>query len=159
VEKGERPARKKYESPTVTPIPFTRLSPKARGELAHLVSASVSEPTRITHSDSGCWFVLDAEGRFKQASGEFGAALGYRNEALLGKRINRVTTSRTVHIPQHLGAVVHFMQVHCLWMFVHRDGHAVLVRSDWELLPNLSMEVFCELLAGSGRNFAICGLP
>jgi PAS domain S-box-containing protein len=89
--------------------------------------------------------VLSLEGRFKAVSDEFCGMVGYEQGQLLGKRIDDVTASRTTHIPQHLGAVVHFGHFHCLWMFVHRDGHAVLVRSDWELLPDLSMEVYCGL--------------
>jgi len=146
VAKSERAARKKYEAPTLTPITPTNLSPKARRELAQLFSTSASESRGPSQSDGGFRIVLDLEGRFKQVSQEFSATVGYTQEELLGKRIDDVTASRTVHIPQHLGAVVHFGQFHCLWMFVHGDGHGVLVRSDWELLPNLWMEVFCELL-------------
>jgi hypothetical protein len=28
-------------------------------------------------------------------------------------------------------------------MFVHREGHALLVRNDWALLAHMSIEVFC----------------
>jgi hypothetical protein len=55
-----------------------------------------------------------------------------------------------VNIPQHLGAVAQFGNFHCLWMFAHRDGHAVLVRCDWEFLPDASIEVQCELLPAGG---------
>jgi hypothetical protein len=51
-----------------------------------------------------------------------------------------------VHILEHLGAVVQFGHFHCLWILAHRDGHAVLTRSDWELLPDASLEVCFKLL-------------
>jgi hypothetical protein len=57
---------------------------------------------------------------------------------------------RTANIPQHLGAVVQFGHFRCLWMFMHHDGHAILVRSGWELLPDLSMELHCGLIPGCG---------
>jgi hypothetical protein len=41
-----------------------------------------------------------------------------------------VTISRTANIPQHLGAVAQFGNFHCLWMFAHREGQAILVRCD-----------------------------
>lgn len=148
MEKGEKVTRRKYESPTVTRVPFTGLSLEMRGEFGRMVSTSASEPARLTRWDTGFRVVLDVEGRFKQVSKEFTAVLGYAEKELFGKRIDEVTASRTVRIPRHLGAVVHFGQFHCLWMFVHRDGHGVLVRSDWELLPDLSIEVFGELLPG-----------
>jgi hypothetical protein len=147
VGRDDSAGRKKYQAPTVTRVALTSLPPGARGELAHLVAASASEAQRGARSNGGFRIVLDLGGRFRQVSKEFSTAVGYVEEELLGRRIDDVTASRMMHIPQHLGAVVHFGQFHCLWMFVHRDGHGVLVRSDWELLPDLAIEVFCELLA------------
>jgi PAS domain-containing protein len=146
VAKSEKAGRKKYNAPTLTPITVMSLSPDARRVLAHLFSRPAPEVRGASPSDRGFRVVLDVEGKFKQVSPEFCAAVGYAQEELLGTRIDDITAKRTVHIPQHLGAVVYFGQFHCLWMFVHRNGHGVLVRSDWELLPSLSVEVFCELL-------------
>jgi hypothetical protein len=75
---------------------------------------------------------------------------GYDIPELLGKRIDDFTASRSVNIPLQLGAVLHFGRFHSLWMFVHREGHAVLVRNDWALLADMSIEVFCQSIA-SGR--------
>jgi PAS domain-containing protein len=147
VGKDETAGRKKYEAPTVTPVTITSLSPKARGEVARLVSERAVEGQHGHRANGEFRIVLELDGRFRQVSEEFCGLVGYAREELLGKRIDAVTASRTVHIPQHLGAVVHFGQFHCLWMFVHREGHGILVRSDWELLPDLSMEVSGELLA------------
>lgn len=66
---------------------------------------------------------------------------------MLGKRIDEITAARTVartvDVPQHLGAVLHFGHFHCLWMFVLREGRSLLVRSNWALLSDTSMEVHC----------------
>lgn len=144
----ETAKRKKYEAPTVTPLSLDNLSPKTRGELARLVSGSAQETQPAGGSNGESRIVLSLEGRFKRISEEFCGLVGYAQDELLGKRIDEVTASRTVHIPQHLGAVVHFGQFHSLWMFVHREGRAVLVRSDWALLPDLSIEIHCEQLRG-----------
>jgi PAS domain-containing protein len=147
VGRDETAGRKKCEAPTVTRVPFTSLSQKAREEIAQLVSQTASEGQLARRSRDEFCVVLDLEGRFIRASEVFCALVGYAQNELVGRRIDDVTASRTVHIPQHLGAVVHFGQFHCLWIFVHRDGHGVLARSDWELLADLSMEVSGELLA------------
>lgn len=145
----ETAKRKKYEPPTLTPISLDILSPKVRGELARAVSETTQTTQPAGRANDQFRLVLSLEGRFKQVSQEFCGLLGYAREELLGKRIDVVTAPRTVHIPQHLGAVVHFGQFHPLWMFVHRDGDTILVRSDWELLPDLSIEVRCERLRAS----------
>ena len=144
----ETAKRKKYDPPTVTPLSLDNLSPKIRGELARLVSGSTQETQPALGANGESRMVLSLEGRFKRVSVEFCGLIGYAQDELLGERIDEVTASRTVHIPQHLGAVVHFGQFHNLWMFAHRDGHAVLVRSDWALLPDLSIEIRCEQLRG-----------
>jgi PAS domain-containing protein len=146
VGRDESVGRKKYQAPTLTRVAFTSLSEKGREEIAQLISQTASEGQLTRRSKDEFCMVLDLEGRFKRASEQFCALVGYAQNELVGRPIDDVTASRTVHIPQHLGAVVHFGQFHCLWMFVHRDGHGVLVRSDWELLADLSMEVCGELL-------------
>ena len=145
--KDETAGRKKYEAPTVTGVTVTSLPPKIRGELAHLVAGTTPGTEQGNGPKDELRIVLNLEGRFQQVSEEFCSLIGHAREELLGKRIDDVTASRTVHIQQHLGAVVHFGQFHCLWMFVHRDGQGVLVRTDWGLLPDLSMEVCGESLA------------
>jgi hypothetical protein len=148
VGSDETAKRKKYEPPTLTPISVENLPPKIRGELARLVSETASGTQPLGGSSSESRIVLSLEGRFKRVSEEFCWMIGRAQQELLGKRIDEFTSSRTVHIPQHLGAVVHFGHFQSLWMFVHRDGHAVLVRSDWALLPDMSIEIRCEQLRG-----------
>jgi PAS domain-containing protein len=147
VDKKDRRGQRKYEAPTITPVLVAILSPKARAELAHLVAQTESEAASPRWSTSDSRIVLDVDGKFQELSAGFCSLVGYAKEELLGKRIDVITASRTLSIPQHLGVVVHFGHFHCLWMFVHHDGHGVLVRSDWQLLPDLSMEMCCEVLA------------
>src|ERR1700756_1483321 len=96
-------------------------------------------------------FELSLEGKFKRVSEEFCVLVGFTESELIGRPIDRGTASGSLHVPQHLGVVVHFGCFHCLWMFVHGDGHAVLVRTDWALLPDMSMEVYCVPLPVFGE--------
>ena len=96
-------------------------------------------------------FELSLEGKFKRVSEEFCVLVGFTESELIGRPIDRCTASGSLHVPQHLGVVVHFGCFHCLWMFVHGDGHAVLVRTDWALLPDMSMEVYCVPLPVFGE--------
>jgi PAS domain S-box-containing protein len=136
VKKDEAAGRKKYEAPTITRVSLDSQSWKTQG-----TSAQGNDQFRI---------VLNREGRFQQVSEEFCGLVGYEQDQLLGKHVDDVTVSRTVNIPQHLGAVAQFGHFHCLWMFAHREGHVILVRCDCELLPDASIEVLCELLPADG---------
>lgn len=96
----------------------------------------------------GIRFELSLEGKFQRVSEEFCLLVGSTESKLMGQPIDRLTASGALHIPQHLGVVVQFGYLHCLWMFVHGDGHSVLVRTDWALLPDMSMEVYCVRVPG-----------
>jgi hypothetical protein len=146
VGRDEKTGRKKYESPTVTPVTMAKLPVKARAEVAKLVSETTSEGRNPPSARGEIRFELSLEGKFKRVSEGFCALLGFAESELLGQPVDSVTASGALHIPHHLGAVVHFGCFHCLWMFVHGDGHAVLVRTDWSFLPDMSMEVYCELV-------------
>jgi PAS domain-containing protein len=146
VGNDETTGRKKYWAPRLTQVATTSLSPRMRGELAHLMAETSFEIEPDGGPKDEFHVVLNLEGRFQRVSEEFCSLVGYAQDELLGKRIDEVTASRTVHLSQHLETVVHFGQVRCLWMFVHRDGRGVLVRSDWELFPDVSLELRCELL-------------
>lgn len=93
-----------------------------------------------------CRFELSADGKFQQMSEEFSALVGFAEGALLGLPISCVTAPYTVHIAQILGVVSHLGCFHCLWLFVHREGRAILVRTDWTLLPGKLIEGSCEPL-------------
>jgi hypothetical protein len=124
------------------------LPPGPRKDLLSLTSAlELPEPR---HQEEECRILLNLEGKFKRASNAFCLLVGYDMRELLAKRIDDVTASRSVNIPLQLGAVLHFGRFHSLWLFVHREGHAVLVRNDWALLADMSIEVFCQRIA-SGR--------
>jgi hypothetical protein len=138
--------RKKYESPTVTPFTIRKLPARAQAEIARLVTEIASEE-RNKHSASGeIRFELSLEGKFRRVSTGFCVLVGFTESELIGQTIDCLTASGALHISQHLGVVVHFGCFHCLWMFVHGDGHAILVRTDWALLPDMSMEVYCVLV-------------
>lgn len=139
MERDEREGRKKYEAPAVTRVSLRRDSSKTPD--AQMLCARV--PGDRT---SGAFrMVLDLDGRFGQVSEEFCEMTGYAREDLLGKHIDEITAACTVDVPQHLRAVFHFGQFHCLWMFITREGRSILVRSDWSLLPDMSIEVHGEL--------------
>jgi hypothetical protein len=140
VGRDEKTWRKKYESPTVTPVTIAKLPVKARAEVAKLVSETTSEGR---NPPGEVRFELSLEGKFSRVSEDFCWLVGFTESELIGQPVDCVTASGTLHIPRHLGVVVHFGCFHCLWMFVHGDGHAVLVRTDWALLPDMSMEVYC----------------
>jgi PAS domain-containing protein len=143
VKKDEAAGRKPYAAPRIT-----RISPDNRPP-----GTSAQETPSGRRSNDQFRIVLDLQGRFLQVPQEFGDLVGYEPRRLVGKRIDEVTVSRTVNIPQHLGAVVQFGNFHSLWMFAHRTGLAILVRCDWELFPDASIEVECELLhANRWRN-------
>jgi hypothetical protein len=144
VERDEAARRKKYEAPKVTRATLESLSAKVRGEVAHLLSGTAPSVHALAKSNGDCRILLDLEGRFKQASEEYCGMIGQAEDELLGHRIDGVTVPRTVNIPQHLGSVLHFGHFHCLWMFTHRGGHTILVRCDWELLSDLSIEIVCQ---------------
>jgi PAS domain S-box-containing protein len=99
------------------------------------------EPRQIGED---CGVLLNLEGEFKKVSQHFCDLVGYDVPELLGKPIDDVTASRSVNIPLHLGAVLHFGRFHGLWMFVHRRGYAILVRNHWTLLADMSIEVVCQ---------------
>lgn len=140
--------KRNYESPTITKTLPSHLPPGPRKDLLSLTSAlELPEPR---HQEEECRILLNLEGKFKRASNAFCLLVGYDMRELLAKRIDDVTASRSVNIPLQLGAVLHFGRFHSLWLFVHREGHAVLVRNDWALLADMSIEVFCQRIA-SGR--------
>lgn len=142
--RDEEARRKKYEAPKVTRATLESLSTKVRRAVAHLISGTAAGLHALVKLNGDCRIVLDLEGRFKQASEEFCELIGHAQGELLGHRIDVVTVNGTVNIPQHLGSVLHFGHFHCLWIFVHRGGHAILVRCDWELLSDLSIEIACQ---------------
>ena len=139
--------RAKYQPTTVTnrepgpwPVPW-------REKLRALASGLGAPPTGARSSfdhDSVC--LLTTEGKFKKVSTGFCQMLGYGPGDLLDKPIDEVTASRTVNIPQHLGAVFHFGQFQSLWVFVHRDGGPILTQNAWELFPDYSIAVACRCL-------------
>ena len=150
MKRDEKPTRKKYEAPTVTPVPPGGLPREARGDLARLVWGRTGETDGHAASDGYCTVELDLQGKFTRVSEEFCRLVGYERRELLGQPIDRVTVSATVNVPQHLGAVFHFGSFHSLWMFVDRGGRGVLVQSDWGLHPDMSILVFCRLMAHLG---------
>jgi PAS domain S-box-containing protein len=129
-------------------VRLDRLPARLREELLSLASDAMADSPPLEESGADYRIVLSVEGKFQKVSPEFCRLIGSKPSELLGKRIDDVTASETGTIPQHLGAVFHFGRFERLWMFVHREGHGILVRSHWELLPNLSMEVRCDLLPG-----------
>ena len=147
MKKEEVPDGKKYEAPTVSRVSMASLPDQSWSELAGLLTES-NEGSGHRLSKNDCSIILNLEGKFKWVSNEFCALVGYDQAVLLGKPIDDITASRTVNIPQHLGAVVHFGQFHNLWVFVHREGRAILARCDWKLLPDASILIFCQLVAG-----------
>jgi PAS domain-containing protein len=142
VKKDEAAGRKQYESPTITRVPLDSPSSKTQGTPGQETSPGHRSNVQFR-------IVLNLEGRFQQVSQEFCDLVGYEPQQVLGKRIDEVTVSRTVNIPQHLGAVAQFGNFHCLWMFAHSGGQAILVRCDWEVFPDASIAVECELLPAS----------
>jgi PAS domain-containing protein len=140
--------KRKCEAATVRSVRLDRLPARLREELLSLASDAMAAVPPFEESGADCRIVLSVEGKFQKVSAEFCRLVGYDPSELLGKRIDDVTASETGPIPQHLGAVFHFGRFDRLWMFVDRGGHAILVRSHWELLPSLSMEVRCDLLPG-----------
>jgi PAS domain S-box-containing protein len=143
-----RKRTRNYESPTITKALLGHLPPGRREHFRSLASGLELLETRDQEDE--CGILLDLEGKFKRASSEFCHLVGYDIPELLGRHIDDFTVSRSVNIPLQLGAVLHFGRFHSLWMFVHREGHAVLVRNDWALLADMSIEVFCRSIA-SGR--------
>ncbi len=147
----ETAGRKRYESLRVTPVTIAKLPAKARAEAARSAREITSGGPDAPSAKGEFRFELSLEGKFKRVSEGFCVLVGFTESELIGQPIDCCTASGTLHIPQHLGVVVHFGCFHCLWMFVHGgDGHAVLVRSDWALLPDLCMEVYCVPLPMSG---------
>jgi len=143
VGRDETAGRKKYESPTLTPVTIGKSPAKVRAEVAKLVSEISGKERKAPSAKGDCRFELSLEGKFKRVSEEFCVLVGFTESELIGQPIDCCTASGSLHIPQHLGVVVHFGCFHCLWMFVRGDEHAVLVRTDWALLPGMFMEVQC----------------
>jgi len=52
--------------------------------------------------------------------------------------------------PKKLGVVSHFGFFQGLWMLLHRQGTQILVRYECELLPDMSIEMRMEPIAGGG---------
>jgi len=149
VKGGERGGRKKYEAPAVTPVFLNRHS-SGTPEAPTLRRGRIHETPAGHRANVEFRIVLNLDGRFQEVSQEFLELTGYTRDELLGKRIDEITVARTVNVRQHLGAVIHFGHFHCLWMFVIHEGRAILVRSDWALLPDLSMEVHCGMIPANG---------
>jgi len=144
VNKGEG-GRKKYGAPRATPVFLNRRLSKtldAQTPCGGIRVAAAGDRANVEFR-----IVLDLDGRFQEVSEDFFELTGYTRKELLGKRVDEITAARTVDVRQHLGAVIHFGHFHCLWMFVLREGRVILVRSDWALLPDLSMEVNCGMIA------------
>jgi PAS domain-containing protein len=143
VGRNEAAGRKKYDFPTVTPFTIVKLPTKARVEVAKLVSEITSGGRNLPSASAKIRFELSLEGKFTRVSEKFCELVGFPESKLIGREIDGLTASGILRIPQHLGVVVQFGYFRCLWMFVHGDGHGVLVRTDWALLPDMSMEVHC----------------
>jgi PAS domain S-box-containing protein len=140
----ERDSLKKYEAPAVKRVTLTGAPERMRTELVHLLAKTTREKEAFGKSNDGCRMLLSLQGRFKHISEEFCRLIGYEQKELIGKCIDDITAARTVSVSQHLSAVLHFGQFHSLWMFVAREGRGIMVRCEWELLPDMSMSIFCE---------------
>ena len=140
--------KKKYSAPTLTRVTADRWEFPLR-EQPLPVTPGLKVRTEVPGGED-CRIVLSVEGKFKKVSEGFCGMLGYQETELLGRPIDDVTASRTVNIPQHLGVVVYFARFQSLWMFVHRNGGAILVRNTWEMLPDLSIGIVCQPLFAGG---------
>lgn len=140
------PGKKKYEAARVRSLQLDRLPERLRAEFLSLVcdGAPVSPPLEESRADYH--IALTVEGKFQGVPPEFCRLVGYEATQLLGKPISEITAWELGNVPQHLGAVMHFGCFEGLWMFVHREGHGILVRADWQLLPDLSTEARCDVL-------------
>jgi hypothetical protein len=141
VRRDETGKRKKHKAPAVESVSPRYYFP----ELTLLMRGSAHVPLGDARAKGQLWIRLNLEGRFERASDRFCALIGYDRTKLLGKVFDGVTALATVHIPQHLRAVRHIRNFRCFWMFVHREGPTILVRSDWELIGDASFEVNCQL--------------
>jgi hypothetical protein len=142
----ENAGKKKYSAPTLTRVTADRWEFPLH-----------EQPLPVTHGlkvrmegGEDCRIVLSVEGKFKKVSEDFCQMVGYQAAELLGMPIDDITASRTVNIPQHLGVVVYFANFQSLWMFVHRNGGAILVRNTWEILPDLSIGIVCQPFIARG---------
>jgi hypothetical protein len=144
----EKAGKKKYSAPTLTRVTADRWEFPLR-EQPLPVTPGLKVRTEVPGGDD-CRIVLSVEGKFKKVSEDFCQMVGYQAAELLGMPIDDITAPRTVNIPQHLGVVMYFANFQSLWMFVHRNGGAILVRNTWEMLPNLSIGIVCQPLFASG---------
>jgi PAS domain-containing protein len=146
----EKTGKKKYHPPTLTEVTADRWQFPLHEEPLPDTLGLEPRAKAPSSSEDDCRIVLSVEGKFKRVSEGFCGMLGYQASELLGRPIDDVTVSRTVNIPQHLGVVVHFANFQSLWMFVHRNGGAILVRNTWEMLPDLSIGIVCQPLIARG---------
>lgn len=145
----EKTGKKKYHPLTLTEVTADRWQfPLYEEPLPD--TAGLEPRAKALSGEDDCRIVRSVEGKFKKVSEGFCGMLGYQATKLLGRPIDDVTASRTVNIPQHLGVVVYFARFQSLWMFVHRNGGAILVRNTWEMLPDLSIGIVCLRLFGGG---------
>src|SRR4030081_325986 len=110
MNRDEKDARQDYEAPAIRRAALPSLSPRVQAELSLRASETIPGKDFPERSNGNRFVVLSLDGTFKQAAMEFCNLIGYQENELIGKRIDTVTASQTVHIPQHLGAVVHFGQ-------------------------------------------------
>lgn len=144
----EKAGKKKYSAPTLTRVTANRWEFPLREQplpVTHALKVRTEVP-----GEEDCRIVLSVEGKFKKVSEDFCQMVGYQATELLGMPIDDITASRTVNIPQHLGVVVYFVNFQSLWMFVRRNGGAILVRGDWGILPDLSIGIVCRPLFARG---------
>jgi PAS domain S-box-containing protein len=138
--------KKKYEAGRVRSLQLDRVPERLRAELFSLVRDAAPVSPALEEFRADYRIALTAEGKFQGVSPEFCRLVGYEPTQLLGKPIREITAWELGNVSQHLGAVAHFGRFEGLWMFVHREGHGVLVRASWQLLPDLSMHVCCDVL-------------
>lgn len=94
--------------------------------------------------------ILTNRGVIAEASEASVALVGYSADELRGKLLEWLTARDSVPIPRHLAAIFHFTSFRGLWLFVHREGEAALVRQETSLRDDLSIEMAAESIPGTG---------
>lgn len=71
--------------------------------------------------------VLDRERRFLSVSEGFARMLGYRTMELIGRRVDEVTAPGSIDIDFVFRTFAQVREMDGIWIFLHRDGHRVVV--------------------------------
>jgi hypothetical protein len=98
-----------------------------------------------TGASRGSRHAAESRRKVQESFPAFCGLVGYDVLELLGKRFADVPASRSLDMSLHLSSLTFRPVSYSLNVFVHRDGHAVVVRNDCSLFVDMSIEAVCDV--------------